>query len=86
MSTIKLHFEHSPTVADAHSSDPERVTIEFDSPEGSWVQLTYDSIRTQDGAIIAELNGDNCWTLVDPHGYRVDREQDFSDVIIEFVA
>lgn len=83
--TILLHFDRSEACAEAHGGEAERVTIPFDSSEGSWVQLTYDSIRTQDGGIIAELDGDRCWTLVNPDGYRINREAFFSDVVIEFV-
>jgi hypothetical protein len=84
--SIVLHFERSESCAQAHGTDPnERLSIPFDSADGSWVQLTYDSIRTQDGSIIAELDGEKCWVLVNPEGYRIDRNQVFSDVVIEFV-
>lgn len=83
---ILIHFERSDACAEAHGATdkPQRVTVPFDDSDGSWVQLTYDSIRTQDGAIVAELDGDSCWTLVNQDGQRINREDFFSDVIIEF--
>lgn len=77
--TILLHFDRSEACAEAHDTEVERVTIAFDSSDGSWVQLTYDSIRTQDGGIIAELGKDDgCWFLIGQGAC-------FSDVVIEFV-
>lgn len=80
--TILLHFERSEACAEAHGGEVERVTIPFDSSDGSWVQVTYNSIRTQDGTLIAMLDEkDGCWFLDD-----VDRSAlPFSDVVIEFV-
>lgn len=79
MATILLHFDRSESCAEAHDAPVERVTISFDSSDGSWVQMTYGSIRTQDGGIIAELGKDDgCWFLID-------QDACFSDVVIEFV-
>ena len=78
--SITLRFERSEACAEAHGSDPnETVTIPFDTTDGTWVQLTLDSIRTQDGRIIAEIGKDcGCWSLEG-------RDVCFSDVVIEFV-
>lgn len=78
--TILLHFEQSETCADAHGLVAgDRVTIPYDTTDGSWVQVTFESIRTQDGRVIAEIGKDcGCWSLED-------REGCFSDVVIEYV-
>ncbi len=79
--TIDIHFERSESCAEAHGADMERVTIPFDASDGTWVQLTYESLRTQDGALIARLDPeDGCWFLE-----NVDLSaKPFSDIIIEF--
>lgn len=80
--TILIHFERSENCAESHGGDPgERVTIPYGTTDGPWVQLTYNSLRTQAGTLVAMLDEkDGCWFLDDADLSA----QPFSDIIIEF--
>ena len=82
---IRIRFDRSEACIESHSHDgqpltPDSRTIDFDSSDGSWVQLTYGSLRTQAGDIIAETGVTpfpcDCWWLDD---------EPYSDVVIEFL-
>lgn len=76
---IRIHFERSESCAEEHNQDPdERAVLNYDTEDGPWVQLTYGSLRRQDGAMIASIDDCGRWSL-----NGVDK---FSDVIIEVVG
>lgn len=74
--TILIHFERSDACAEAHNLPEGRATtLAFDTREGAWVQFTYNTLRTQDGAEIAVMDDGGDWH----YGGRP-----YSDIIIEF--
>lgn len=75
--TIEVAFERSDACAEAHNLEAgARRTIELDSSDGPWLQLTYNTIRTQDGRMVAYLDEkDGCWFWAD---------EAWSDVIVNF--
>lgn len=78
--SIRIRFEKSEICVEAHPAEGNRDrTVDYDTTDGSWAQLTYDSLRTQDGAILAYICPDGCWLTEDDGRH-------WSDVIIELVA
>lgn len=73
--SIVIHFERSEACAEAHGAAAERKTVPYDTTDGSWVQLTCDCLRAQDGAFLANIDKCGCWEYNGEH---------FSDIIIEF--
>jgi len=72
---VKIYLECSEAVAERHGVEPRRVEVPFDTSEGEWVQITYDSLRAQDGRTLA-------WYDYDTDLWRYG-DQVFSDIIIE---
>lgn len=82
--SITIRLERSDAMMDTvctktgltYDKIPTEREIAFDDTDGSWVQLTYESLRTQDGAILLAVNSDGDW--VDEDGGL------WSDVVIAF--
>lgn len=74
---VLLHFDRSEAVAEAYGVEATRRTVEFDAPDGQWVQLTYDAIHSQDGGFLYGFDVDKgVWIGPD--------DEPFSDIVIEF--
>lgn len=71
---ILIHFERSDACAEVHGLTAGRWTLTFDATDGSWIQLTHDTLRSQDGGALACLD-DGDWVY---------DGMPYSDILIEF--
>lgn len=80
---VILRFEQSDACAEEHNDDDggddAEHAVPYNTTDGEWVQLTYDSIRDQNGGAVAVLADCGCWQLDD-----LDDDRFYSDVIICF--
>lgn len=104
---IRIRFDRSEACAASHST-PEREltegshTVDYDDSDGPWVQFTYSSLRSQDGAFLISCGSDNpddahngdCGDACEVHHHSCDcwwvdvngTDEPYSDVVIEFVG
>lgn len=68
--TIQLH--RSDAMSENHNLEPAMTIVHVDDADGDWVQITYESIRAQDGTPIITWDDDAWWY----------DDQPWSDIII----
>jgi hypothetical protein len=74
--TILIHFDRSDAMAKEFDLPAGRTTLVYDDHDGNWAQLTYDTLRTQDGRELASVEG-GVWHY---------EGETFSDVTIDFTT
>lgn len=79
MTRILVRLDRSEPLAKKTGLPQESRTIEFDNSDGSWVQFTYSTLRTQDGSTFSDI-GYDAWRDV----WRDENDHPWSDLVIEF--
>lgn len=74
---ITIHFDRSEAVAESTGLPACRVSVPYSTRDGEWMQLTYDTICSQDGTFLFEYDADhNVW--IGPN------DEPFSDIVVSF--